>query len=106
VARAPSRLAPTIATHTLRRAFQVWARHIDLDFVETDRDPVELEIRWESGRHGSCRPLDGRGGTLAHAFLPGQGPVSGDIHFDDDEDWTVGTGTGTDLLQVRIYSHV
>ena len=29
-----------------------------------------------------------------------QGTLSGDIHFDDDEDWTVGSERGTDVIQV------
>ena len=29
-----------------------------------------------------------------------QGTQSGDIHFDDDEDWTVGSERGTDVIQV------
>ena len=31
-----------------------------------------------------------------------QGTLSGDIHFDDDEDWTVGSERGTDVIQVAI----
>ena len=30
-----------------------------------------------------------------------QGPRSGDIHFDDDEDWTLGSERGTDVIQVH-----
>ena len=32
-----------------------------------------------------------------------QGTLSGDIHFDDDEDWTVGSERGTDVIQVDVY---
>ena len=73
--------------------------------------------------------LQGRGGTLAHAYLHNQvaaiiimrltnerdeekgrtikshsqGPRSGDIHFDDDEDWTLGSERGTDVIQVHTW---
>ena len=64
---------------------------------------VDLEVRWEAGRHGDGAPFDGRGGTLAHAFLPNQGALSGDIHFDDAEQWTVGEEEGTDVVQAAVH---
>ena len=33
-------------------------------------------------------------GILAHAFYPKSGRRSGDVHFDDDEEWTDGTKEG------------
>ena len=59
--------------------------------------------RWESGEHGDGDAFDKSGGTLAHAFFPQQGRASGDIHFDDDEFWTLGSFSGINLTQVAVH---
>ena len=68
---------------------------------------MSLPCRFESSAHGDDDPFDGAGGTLAHAYLPQQGTISGNIHFDDAETWTVGDvgDRGIDLLQVRYIQH-
>eukprot|EP00088_Acartia_fossae_P022677 TRINITY_DN23817_c0_g1_i3.p1 TRINITY_DN23817_c0_g1~~TRINITY_DN23817_c0_g1_i3.p1 ORF type:complete len:313 (-),score=47.60 TRINITY_DN23817_c0_g1_i3:90-1028(-) len=90
---------------TLRRAFSVWERYADLKFTEEENPGItpDMVIKWEAGEHGDGDPFDQGGGTLAHAFFPRQGPVSGDIHFDDDERWTLGSYSGINLTQVAVH---
>ena len=62
-----------------------------------------FSCRWETGEHGDGDAFDKSGGTLAHAFFPQQGRASGDIHFDDDEFWTLGSFQGINLTQVAVH---
>ena len=100
ISRYPSR-------HTMRReevittttkAFQLWADASGLDFVYSGDNSVsaDIEISFVSYGHGDGDPLDGPGGTLAHAYFPEFG---GDVHMDDSETWTINTGRGTNMLQ-------
>ena len=90
-----SRLTKRQVDETIRKAFDVWEGPTGLNFQEKNSGKVHIEIRFERKNHGDDDPFDGLGGTLAHAFFPVYG---GDVHFDDDEDWTVNTPRGTSLL--------
>ena len=96
-------LSEELVIRTMERAFSVWEAHADLKFTETDEGVGDIEIRWETGDHGDGDPFDKSGGTLAHAFFPRQGRASGDIHFDDDEFWTLGSFSGINLTQVAVH---
>ena len=54
------------------------------------------------GQHGDSLPFDGPGKVRAHAFYPDNG---GDIHFDDDEPWTVSTASGNSVNLFRAAVH-
>lgn len=90
-----SRLSKREVDQTMRKAFNVWEQATGLQFEERSSGKVHIEIRFERKAHGDDDPFDGLGGTLAHAFFP---VYVGDVHFDDDEDWTVNTPRGTSLL--------
>ncbi|CAO1439581.1 unnamed protein product [Diamesa hyperborea] len=92
----------------LRRAFDVWSEHIDLEFHLESTDDVEIDIRFETGDHGCLMKFDGvrknfEANALAHAFNPGNRPENGDIHFDDDEIWTFNSTEGSNLFQNAVH---
>lgn len=77
----------------MRRAFNVWCYSANLTVREMpDNDhTADIRVSFRSKDHGDMYPFDGRGTTMAHAFYPGAG-IGGDIHFDDDENWSFGYG--------------
>ncbi len=90
------------------RAFNEWAKHAAVTYTETTIGSLNrsMDISWATGDHGDGVPFDGTGGFLAHNFFPSP-PVSetiaGDMHFDDDETWRIGAGTGYDVFTVALH---
>ncbi|XP_053496172.1 matrix metalloproteinase-25 [Ictalurus furcatus] len=92
----------------LFHALKVWSDNTNLQFdaaSEDVADSAEIRISFEHTLHDDGYPFDGKGGTLAHAFFPGQADINGDTHFDDEETWTYGArdGEGTDLFTVAVH---
>lgn len=78
----------------MHHALTTWGVESGLKFQElVSQAPTEPDILIDFARayHQDSYPFDGQGGTLAHAFFPGEHPISGDTHFDDEETWTYGS---------------
>uniref|UniRef100_UPI00398F4A73 matrix metalloproteinase-17-like n=1 Tax=Pristiophorus japonicus TaxID=55135 RepID=UPI00398F4A73 len=97
-------LEQTMIDTLLYYAFEVWSKVSPLKFQKASGE-VDIVIEFGRSHHGDGYPFDGIGGTLAHAFFPGDHPISGDTHFDEDEIWTYNTqgDEGTDLFTVAIH---
>ena len=100
--------------NAVRQAFQLWADYAPFTFTEvTSSGAADIVISWAIGNHGdgTNNAFDGVDGVLAHAFFPppaNSGSIAGDIHFDDDETWTLAerplfSGQPMDLVTVAAH---
>ena len=99
----------------MRKAFGYWAQVTNLNFIEIAKDDVggpsgvdqasiEILVSFVTGQHNDAYWFDGEGGTLAHAFYPANNVgLSGDVHFDDAEEYTYQTAAGKNLLWVATH---
>ncbi|TNN56486.1 Matrix metalloproteinase-17 [Liparis tanakae] len=69
-------------------ALKVWSDIAPLNFHEVAGSDADIQIDFTKADHNDGYPFDGPGGTVAHAFFPGERFTAGDTHFDDDEAWT------------------
>lgn len=88
------------------RAMNQWSSNVNVTFSPTTIASAlrSISIEFASGAHGDGYPFDGPGGILAHTFYPvpvNAETIAGDMHFDADEPWAV--GTDTDIYTVALH---
>jgi hypothetical protein len=90
----------------IQAAFQTWADALcGVTFVEAS-GTTDFVSGWFTGDHGDGAPFDGPGNVLAHAFFPPPcgGSFAGNMHFDEDENWSLTGSAGTfDLETVALH---
>ncbi|KAM9371689.1 matrix metalloproteinase-17 [Phaethornis superciliosus] len=86
-------------------ALKVWSDITPLNFHEVAGNNADIQIDFSKADHNDGYPFDGPGGTVAHAFFPGDHRTAGDTHFDDDEYWTFRSSDahGMDLFAVAVH---
>ena len=102
----PDHVAESAVKGEIERAIREWERYANVRITAGGRaDTVRtIAVRFARGNHGDGYPFDGKGRVLAHTFYPSPPnpePVAGDLHFDDDEDWAV--GTYLDIFSVALH---
>ncbi|KAM3713053.1 hypothetical protein ACJW31_01G226400 [Castanea mollissima] len=97
-----SSTGPNVNVHQMKAAgsyaFREWAKISNFTFELTgDVGNADLILGFHRGDHGDGLPFDGPGGHLAHA-LP---PTNGRLHYDADENWTVGNTVSRNQIDLR-----
>lgn len=106
LAQMARRLERERATAEILRALDEWARYVQIRFSPgaDEWGPRTLRFHFGARDHGCPYPFDGPGRVLAHAFYPAPPnyePLAGDVHFDDDEHWSI--GEYVDLFSVALH---
>ncbi|XP_030058244.1 collagenase 3-like [Microcaecilia unicolor] len=100
-----SRLPSFTVNSLIVSALKVWSDASPLKFEPAYGPNADIGIKFAKKAHGDTFPFDGPGGTLAHAFGPGEG-IGGDVHFDEDEKWTAeNTGLNLYLVAAHEFGH-
>ena len=99
-------IAGVAEQQAVRDALALWSAASRVSFTEVfTATEADIVVLWASGSHGDPYPFDGpangqsqTGVVLAHAFYPppNGGTLAGDLHFDEDETWTLSTRSNSD----------
>ncbi|XP_051777349.1 matrix metalloproteinase-17 isoform X1 [Erpetoichthys calabaricus] len=100
-----SRLGHDTVRALMYYALKVWSDITPLNFHEVAGTDADIQIDFSKADHNDGYPFDGPGGTVAHAFFPGDHHTAGDTHFDDDEAWIFRStdAHGMDLFAVAVH---
>lgn len=71
----------------------MWSDNAGINFREGSGSDVDIELVFSRDHIN-----DGPGKVLAHAYYPSNLKLAGDVHFDEDEDWTEGSLSGKYLF--------
>jgi hypothetical protein len=101
-----TKIAAGTVQSEVERAFQVWASYANVTFSPAQAEGAvrSIDILFASGAHGDAYPFTPSGAVLAHTFYPvptNPEPIAGDMHFNADESWSV--GTSIDLFSVALH---
>lgn len=101
-----STVSRALAETEVLRGLTEWAKYAAVTFTPASEANIArtISLFFASGLHGDAYPFDGPGGVLAHTFYPSPPnpePIAGDMHFDGDENW--GVGTGVDIFSVALH---
>ncbi len=104
--RLTRRLPAETVQQELEKAMAEWARYVKIEFRNDGAPQAARNINYlfARGDHGDPYPFDGPARVLAHTFYPAPPnpePIAGDVHFDDDELWSV--GGRIDLFTVALH---
>ncbi|XP_029454674.1 matrix metalloproteinase-19-like isoform X2 [Rhinatrema bivittatum] len=104
---------PGASTHISSDIFKmvvVWENVSLLQFKEVGiNNTADIDIFFVAGLHsdGVINAFDGPGRVLGHAFFPPfknvKKPIDGDLHLDNDENWTLNTKKGINLFQAAAH---
>jgi matrix metalloproteinase-14 (membrane-inserted) len=84
----------------LEKALTTWADVAKLNFLSVPSDKsADITVEFHSRDHGDGYPFDGKGMVLAHSSAP----PSGNVHFDDDEEWTIRKYEGENMFHVALH---
>uniref|UniRef100_A0A3P8YM85 Peptidase metallopeptidase domain-containing protein n=1 Tax=Esox lucius TaxID=8010 RepID=A0A3P8YM85_ESOLU len=88
---------------SLHLALKIWSDMAPLKFIKVNHIKADIVFSFARKTHEDFFPFDGPNGVLAHAFKPGEG-MGGDVHFDEDEIWTMGQSKpGCNLFTVAAH---
>ncbi|KAF5307663.1 hypothetical protein FQR65_LT06718 [Abscondita terminalis] len=91
------KLGEHVVADNIQKALDIWGRYGRLTFTRVNDLNADILVFFARGSHGDNFPFDGPGEVLAHAFFPSESPGrGGDIHFDEEENWSVHTKESTD----------
>ena len=88
------------------RAFSLWQNVTDFNFSMSHSNEADIIISFEHRPHDDgipiVLPFDKK--VLAHAFYPlDNKDLAGDIHFNDDQHFTLGREGGTNIFWVAVH---